>query len=133
MLYQSYFPPTNFDGYSPIGYQMTVPPQTFWQGQTNSNWSTNIQSQKLLSSVNNTQTQISLAGSTIDSSASNVIKKQNNNNLIDLNFFDSIENPKEKFSNVRTSVLEAFDPLLHELSNVNSSAEIDQGIYISIY
>lgn len=57
----------------------------------------------------------------------NLVKKQNDNNLIDLNFFDSIDNSKRVFSNGnRTSVLEAFDPLLHNQSNMSSS-ETDQG------
>jgi len=112
---------------------MTVPPQTFWQGQTISSWSTSnvTQTQQLTSSANNIQTQTSLVGMKPDIFAPSLIKKQNNNNLIDLNFFDSIENPKEKFSNVRTSVLEDFDPLLHSQSHISSSSEVDQGIYIS--
>lgn len=110
---------------------MTVPPQTFWQGQNNSSWSTNTQTQQLTSSINNTQTQISLVGTLPDIFGPSVVKKQNNNNLIDLNFFDSLETPKENFSNVRTSVLEAFDPLLYEQSTLNSSAEVDQGIILS--
>jgi len=38
---------------------MTVPPQTFWQGQTISSWSTSsvTQAQQLTSSTNNIQTQ----------------------------------------------------------------------------
>jgi len=115
---------------------MTVPPQT-WQGQTNSSWSTNnvtqIQ-QQLTSGAHNIQTQTSQVTMKSDVFASNVIKKQNNNNLIDLNFFESIESPKEKFSNVTTSVLEAFDPLLYGQTNLNSSAEVDQGmVYLSNY
>lgn len=110
---------------------MTVPPQTFWQGQNNSSWSPNTQTQQLTSSINNTQTQISLVGTLPDIFGPSVVKKQNNNNLIDLNFFDSLETPKENFSNVRTSVLEAFDPLLYEQSTLNSSAEVDQGIILS--
>jgi len=131
VLYQGYFSPNNYTGY-PSGYQMTVPPQTFWQGQTISSWSTSnvTQTQQITSSTNNIQTQTSLVGMKPDIFAPSLIKKQNNNNLIDLNFFDSIENPKEKFSNVRTSVLEDFDPLLHGQSHPSSSAESDQGIFI---
>jgi len=112
---------------------MTVPPQTFWQGQTISSWSTNnvIQTQQQLTSgAHNTQTQTSLDTMKSDVFVPSLVKKQNNNNLIDLNFFDSIENHKEKISNVRTSVLEAFDPLLHGQTNINFSAEVDQGIFI---
>lgn len=129
VLYQGSFPSTNFTGYSPASYQMTVPPQT-WQRQTISSWSTNNVTQtqqQLMSSAHNTQTQTSLVTMTSDVFAPSLVKKQKNNNLIDLNFFDSIENPKEKFSNVRTSVLEAFDPLLYGQTNIDSSAKVDQG------
>jgi len=131
VLYQGYFSPNNFPGYS-TGYQMTVPSQTFWQGQTISSWSTSnvTQTQQLTSSPNNIQTRTSLVGIKPDILAPNLIKKQNNNNLIDLNFFDSIENPKANVANVRTSVLEDFDPLLHGQSQLSSSAEVDQGIFI---
>lgn len=134
VLYQGYFSPNNYTGY-PSGYQMTVPPQTFWQGQTISSWSTSnvTQAQQITSSTNNIQTQTSLVGMKPDIFAPSLIKKQNNNNLIDLNFFDSIENPKEKFSNVRTSVLEDFDPLLHGQSHPSSSAESDQDKNESLY
>lgn len=112
---------------------MTVPPQTFWQGQTISSWSTSnvTQTQQLTTSCsNNIQTQTSLVGTKQDIFSPGLVKKQNNNNLIDLNFFDSIENPNEKFSNVRTSVLEAFDPLLYGQINISSSSKIDEGINI---
>lgn len=130
-LYQGYFSPNNFTGY-PTDYQMTVPPQTFWQGQTISSWSTNnvTHTQQLTSSANNMLKQTSLVGMKPDIFAPNLIKKQNNNNLIDLNFFDSKENPKEKFSNVRTSVLEDFDPLLHGESHISSTEEEDQSIFL---
>lgn len=111
---------------------MTVPSQT-WQGQTISSWSTSnvTQTQQLTtSSSNNIQTQTSLVGTKQDIFSPGLIKKQNNNNLIDLNFFDSIENPNEKFSNVRTSVLEAFDPLLYGQINISSTPKIDEGITI---
>lgn len=131
VLYQGYFSSNNFTGY-PTGHQTTVPPQTFWQGQTISSWSTNsvTQTQQLTGSTNNIQTQTSLVGMKPDIFVPNLLKKQNNNNLIDLNFFDNIENPKEKCSNVRTSVLEDFDPLLFGQSHISSSAEFDQGIII---
>lgn len=130
LYHQGYFPSTNFTGYQPSGYQMTVPPQTFWQGQnTSSSWSTNnvTQTQQLTSNTNCTMTQVSQSGGMkSDIFAPNLIKKQNNNNLIDLNFFDSIENPKDNFVNVTTSVLEAFDPLLYGQSNISSSVEKEQ-------
>lgn len=113
---------------------MTVPPQTFWQGQTISSWSTNNinQTQQLTSSSNNIQTQPSLVGMKPDIFSPSLVKKQNNNNLIDLNFFDSSENPKKNFSNVRTSVLEAFDPLLHGQVNISSSLKTDEGMTIQL-
>lgn len=114
---------------------MTVPSQTFWQGQTISSWSTSnvTQTQQLTtSSSNNMQIQTSLVGTKPDILTPGLAKKQNNNNLIDLNFFDSIENPKEKFSNVRTSVLEAFDPLLHGQININSP-KTDEGILFYLF
>lgn len=134
VLYQGYLSPSNLTGYSSTGYQMAVPDQTFWQGHTTSNWSTSnvVQAQPSISSTNNTPTQTSLVGMKPDIFPSNLIKKQNNNNLIDLNFFDSIESPKENFSNVRTSVLEAFDPLLHGQSNTSTSVKVDQGIFLLI-
>lgn len=111
---------------------MTVPPQTFWQGQTINTWTTNSisQTQQLTNNTNNTPTQSSLVGMKSDSKVPNLIKKQNNNNLIDLNFFDNIESPKRNFASVRTSVLEAFDPLLYEQSTVNSSDETDKGNFL---
>lgn len=110
---------------------MTVPPQT-WQGQTINTWTTNNipQTQQLTNSANYTPTQSSIVGIKPDSIAPNLIKKQNNNNLIDLNFFDNAENSKKNFASVRTSVLEAFDPLLHGQSTVNSSDEIDKGNFL---
>jgi len=110
---------------------MAVPPQTSWQGPNISSWSTsNInQSQQLSNNAKNIQIQNVEVGTKSAMFAPNLIKKQNNNNLIDLNFFDSIENPKENVSNIRTSVLEAFDPLLYGQSNI-SSTEVDQGILI---
>lgn len=110
---------------------MTVPPQNIWSKQTTSNWSTSnvIETQQLISSVKNTQMQTSLVGKKQEIFSSSPLKKQNNNNLIDLNFFDGKDNSKESFVNVRTSVLEAFDPLLYGQSNI-SSAESDQGIFI---
>lgn len=129
MLYQGNFLPTNFTGYSTTGCQMTVPLQTLWQGQTINTWSTsNIIQTEQTSITNNTQIKNSSIATKPDIFTPSLIKKQNNNNLIDLNFFDSIENSENKFSNVRTSVLEAFDPLLYEQSNISSSVEVDQGI-----
>lgn len=131
-MYQSHFSPTNFTVYPPTGYQMTVPPQTFWQEQTINTWNTNniSQTQQLTNSANNSLTQSSLIGMKPDSIAPSSIKKQNNNNLIDLNFFDNIEKPKKNFASVRTSVLEAFDPLLHGQSTENSSDETDKGNFL---
>lgn len=131
VLYQGYFSPNN--GY-PTSFQMTVPPQTSWQRQTTSSWSSSnvTQTQQLTSIANNMQKQTSLIGIKPDIFAPSLIKKQNNNNLIDLNFFDSKVNPKETFANVRSSVLEAFDPLLHGQSLISSSTEVDQGIFIYI-
>lgn len=130
MLYKGYFPSNNLGGYSSTGYQMTVPPKTFWHEQTISSWSTNTvnANQQLTSSANSTQTQTSLVEMNPDIFAPSLTKKQNNNNLIDLNFFDGTENPKENFLNVNTSVLEAFDPLLFGQSVKSSSDEVDQGI-----
>lgn len=129
VLYQGNFLPTNYTGYSPTGYQMAVPPQTFWQEQSISTWSSSniTKSEQLISNTNSEQKQTSLIAAKSDIFAPNLIKKQNNNNLIDLNFFDSIENPKKNIANVRTSVLEAFDPLLYEQSNISSSVNVDQG------
>lgn len=111
---------------------MTVPPQTFWQGQTINTWTANniSQTQQLTNNANNTPTQSSLVGVKPDSIVPSLIKKQNNNNLIDLNFFDNIESPKKNFASVRTSVLEAFDPLLYGQSTVNSSEETDKGNFL---
>jgi hypothetical protein len=136
VLYQSYFPPTNFTGYPSSGYQTPVPSQNVWRGQNNSCCSTTnvTQTQHLTSSANNLETQTSLVGMKQDIFAPNIIKKQNNNNLIDLNFFDSIENPKENIAtNVRTSVLEAFDPLLYGQTNISSSIKEDQGMFILLF
>lgn len=129
MLYKGYFPSKNLGGYSSTGYQMTVPPKTFWHEQTNSSWSTSTvnSTRQLTGSANNIQTQTSSVEMNPDIFAPSLTKKQNNNNLIDLNFFDGIENPKESFANVSTSVLEAFDPLLFGQSVKSSSDEVDQG------
>lgn len=110
---------------------MTVPPQAFWSKQTTSCWSTSnvTETHQLTTITKNTPTHTPLAGTKHEVFSSNPIKKQNNNNLIDLNFFDCKENSNKNFVNVRTSVLEAFDPLLHEQSNI-SSAEVDQGIIV---
>lgn len=134
VLYQGYLSPSNLTGFASTGYQMAVPDQTFWQGHTTSSWATSnvAQAQPSISSINNTPTQTSLVGMKPDIFPSNLIKKQNNNNLIDLNFFDSIESPKENFSNVRTSVLEAFDPLLYGQTNTSTSVKVDQGIFFLI-
>lgn len=110
---------------------MPVPSQTFWQGQSNSCCSTTnvTQTQQFISSANSIETRTSSVGIQ-DIFSPSLIKKQNNNNLIDLNFFDSLENPKENFTtNVRTSVLEAFDPLLYGQTNINS-IKVDQGMFI---
>lgn len=134
ILYESYFPPANFTGYPSSSYQMTVPPQT-WQMQTISSWSTSnlAQTQQSTNSVKHIQTpQASLVKMKSDIFTPSIIKKQNNNNLIDLNFFDSKENHKENFANVRTSVLEAFDPLLDGQSNINST-NADQGILLILF
>lgn len=112
---------------------MPVPTQTFWQGQNNSCCSsTNVtQTQQLTSSANNIATRTELVGTQQDIFAPSLIKKQNNNNLIDLNFFDTIESPKDNFAtNVRTSVLEAFDPLLYGQTDINFSIKVDQGMFI---
>lgn len=135
VLYESYFPPANFIGYPSSSYQMTVPPPQNWQMQTISSWSTSnlAQTQQSTSSVKNIQTpQSSLAKMKSDTFTPSIIKKQNNNNLIDLNFFDSKENHKENFANVRTSVLEAFDPLLDGQSNI-SSTNANQGILLHLF
>lgn len=124
---QSYFPSTNFPGYQPSGYQMTVPSQT-WQRQTTiSSWSTSnvTQTQQLTSNSSCTQTQVPQSGGMkSDIFAPSLIKKQNNNNLID--FFDSTENPKDNSEIVSFDVLKAFDPLLLRQSNISSSLEEEQ-------
>lgn len=112
---------------------MPVLSQNVWQGRNNSSCSAanSTQTQHLTSSANNLETKTSLVGMKQDIFAPNLIKKQNNNNLIDLNIFDSIENPKENIAtNVRTSVLEAFDPLLYGQTNLSSPIKGDQGIFI---
>lgn len=48
-----------------------------------------------------------------------VIEKKPNSNLIDLNTFEQTEDK----TNVRVSVLEAFDPLLIKTDNGNSSVQ----------
>lgn len=114
---------------------MTVPSQTFWQGrQAINTWSSNniTKTEQLISNTSSEQLQTSLVTTKSDKFTPSLIKKQNNNNLIDLNFFDSKENPKKNVTNVRTSVLEAFDPLLYEQSNINSSIELNQGKFIVI-
>lgn len=98
---------------------MTVPFQTFWQRQTTSSWSSSSFTQT--QQFTNIQTQTPQAKMKPEMCPQNLIKKQNNNNLIDLNFFDSIDTSKRDFSTVGTSVLEAFDPLLHVQSNMSSS------------
>lgn len=119
VLYQNCFPPVNSAGYPPTSYQMTVPFQTCWQSQTTSSWSTSSVTQT--QQFTNIQTQTPLAEIKPEMFPQNLIKKQNDHNLIDLNFFDNIDTSKRDFSTVSTSVLEAFDPLLHVQSNMSSS------------
>ena len=49
-----------------------------------------------------------------------VIEKKPNNNLIDLSSFDQVEDK----TNVRVSVLEAFDPLLVKIEDQNDSGQV---------
>lgn len=60
-----------------------------------------------------------------------VIEKKPNNNLIDLSSFDQIEDK----TNVRVSVLEAFDPLLVKTEDQNDNAQghKDGNIFLKIY
>lgn len=48
-----------------------------------------------------------------------VIEKKPNNNLIDLSSFDQVDDK----TNVRVSVLEAFDPLLVKIEDQNDSTQ----------
>ena len=48
-----------------------------------------------------------------------MIEKKPNNNLIDLSSFDQVEDK----TNVRVSVLEAFDPLLVKIEDQNDSGQ----------
>lgn len=60
-----------------------------------------------------------------------MIEKKPNNNLIDLSSFDQIEDK----TNVRVSVLEAFDPLLVKTEDQNDNAQghKDGNIFLKIY
>lgn len=60
-----------------------------------------------------------------------MIEKKPNNNLIDLSSFDQVEDK----TNVRVSVLEAFDPLLVKTEDQNDNAQVhkDGNIFLKIY
>lgn len=60
-----------------------------------------------------------------------MIEKKPNNNLIDLSSFDQVEDK----TNVRVSVLEAFDPLLVKTEDQNDNAQghKDGNIFLKIY
>ncbi|XP_050441435.1 phosphatidylinositol 4-phosphate 3-kinase C2 domain-containing subunit beta isoform X2 [Adelges cooleyi] len=135
-LYQGSFPSTNLTTLPSAGYQITVPQQYSRQEISYSGWTANNISHTKASSCseNNVQSQTLQAVVKPTILASSLTKKQNNNNLIDLNIFDGSENFNKNFcANVRTSVLEAFDPLLYGELSVNTTTETDSDKNGSFY
>ncbi|XP_050532896.1 phosphatidylinositol 4-phosphate 3-kinase C2 domain-containing subunit beta isoform X2 [Daktulosphaira vitifoliae] len=122
-LYQDNFSPINYSvEKSNVGYQ--IPQQLSQQILPSSCWSTETL-QSFSSNKISTQSELLMSG--IKRNVIPVVtKKQHNNNLIDLNFFDSPEYCNKSFSNVRTSVLEAFDPLLFDGAGTYSQNDSDK-------